>query len=341
MKKILINIAAITLLSVLTACQTSSSVAPIDESSEETTTSISEEDSSSLLPIIENQLYTENGLKVYFSEKGARIDKITWQDKQIAKDGFIAGRCANRIAGGTFQIDGVTYNVTKNDGANSLHGGGRSWQGAFGNATWTKVEQTFSSITYSLHSPDGEEGYPGNMDMTVKYELSEEGELTINYSATTDKDTICNPTNHLFIAINGNNSYDNINLWLNADYYTPLSNNIPTGQIASVVGTQFDYREEKAFDKNKNYDDNLVLNETGYREVASLKGLSLGIAVDVYTDRAGLQLYKDNAGNICLETQMFPDMINHPEFASYGTVILRKGETFASKTAYHFHAIDA
>ena len=140
---------------------------------------------------------------------------------KIAKDGFTVGRCANRIANGKFTLNGKEYNVTKNNGQHSLHGGGSSWQGPFANANWTKVNQTLTTITYSIHSPDKEEGYPGNMDMTVKYTLSESGELSIEYSATTDADTLCNPTNHLFIAINGseNRSYPNIELWIDKGDY--------------------------------------------------------------------------------------------------------------------------
>ena len=354
MKKYLVNILAVSLLAVLSSCgnkpQSPSEdlsseddvTSEIDVSSKEDVTSSEEITTSSedTHPKIDNQLYTDSGLKVYFNAKGARIEKITWGSKQIAKDGFTVGRCANRIAGGKCTIDGVEYQLTKNNNGNHLHGGGSSWQGPFANATWTKVEQTAYSITYSIHDAAGKEGYPGNMDMTVKYTLNEEGELSIEYKATTDATTLCNPTNHLFIAINGNNSYSNINLQISADNYTPLVNSLPTGAISPVAGTQFDYREEKAFD-GSNYDDNLVLNGTGYRKVASMKGTSLKMQVDVYTDRPGLQLYKDGSGNICLETQMFPDMINHPEFDEYGTVLLRPGEEFNSKTTYHFHEIKA
>lgn len=312
-----------------------------DKTSSKEKSSSSKATSSSVEGIRNNELYTESGLSIKFKSTGASIDKITWGDKQIAKDGFVVGRCANRIAGGQFKIDGTTYNVSKNDGNNSLHGGAgsgmNSWRGPFATKDWTKVSQTFNTITYSIHSSDGENGYPGNMDMTVKYTLSEEGELTIEYSATTDKATLCNPTNHLFISVNGNNSYDNIDLLVNADNYTPLNNKLPTGEIKSVEGTQFDYRTSKAFDKSKNYDDNYVLNGEGYRHVATLVGHTSFLAIKVYTDRPGLQLYKDGSGSICLESQMLPDAINHDNFES---PILRPGETFTSKTAYAFIPIN-
>ena len=310
-------------------------------SSSEQKTSSEASSSSEAQNYKENELSTSSGLVVKFKAEGASIDKITWQNKQIAKDGFVVGRCANRIANGKFTIDGTQYTADINSSPHSLHGGNgsgwNSWRGPFATATWTKVSQTASTITYSIHSNDGANGYPGNMDMTVKYTLSEEGALSIEYSATTDKATLCNPTNHLFIAINGNTSYDNIDLWINADKYTPLNNQIPTGDISSVTGTQFDYTTEKAFDKSKNYDDNLVLNGEGYRHVASLTGKTSYLKLNVYTDRPGLQLYKDGSGNICLETQMFPDAINHDNFED---PILRPGETFYSKTTYEFLAID-
>ena len=296
-------------------------------------------------PMVENQLSTDSGLVIKFKEQGASIDTIKWDNKQIAKDGFTVGRCANRIANGKFTLNGTEYNVSKNSGNHSLHGGTgtgmNSWRGPFATKNWTKVEQTASMIKYTIHSTDGENGYPGNMDMTVTYTLSQAGELQIQYTATTDKDTLCNPTNHLFMALNANTSYSNIDLQISADNYTPLQDQIPTGAIAPVEGTQFDYRAEKAFDGSKSYDDNYVLNGTGYRKVASMTGKTLGIKVDVFTDRAGLQLYKDGSGNICLETQQFPDMINHPEFASYGTTVLKANETFNSKTTYHFTKVTA
>ena len=362
MKKIFNVIVLFAFISALGACSSSNSVvdssfneessSEIEESSDEVISSKEESSSSekqssssssseATPSYKENELSTESGLVVKFKAEGASIDKITWKDKQIAKDGFVVGRCANRIANGKFTIDGVQYTADINSSPHSLHGGNgsgwNSWRGPFATANWTKVSQTASTITYSIHSNDGANGYPGNMDMTVKYTLSQEGELAIEYSATTDKATLCNPTNHLFIAINGNTSYDNIELWINADQYTPLNNQIPTGDISSVTGTQFDYTTEKAFDKSKNYDDNYVLNGEGFRHVATLTGNTSKLAVLVHTDRPGLQLYKDGSGNICLETQMMPDAINHEAFEN---PILRPGEEFYSKTSYTFLAID-
>ena len=359
MKCIIKNLVLISMLSLIIGCSSekeSQTITSIDNSSasssiEETSTeskqeskqesseanSSKESSKSEGSQLKENVLSTKDGLTIEFSNQGARINKITWNNQQIAKDGFTVGRCANRIAGGKFTLNGIQYNVTKNSGNNSLHGGSRNWQGPFATANWTKLEQTESTISFNIHSKDGDEGYPGNFDMTVQYTLSETGELSIEYTATTDKDTLCNPTNHLFMSLNGNRSDANHKLWIDADNYTPLNNDqIPTGEIKPVEGTKYDYREEKAFDNKQSYDDNYALNGEGYRKVATLTGTTLGIKVDVFTDRPGLQLYRDGQGNICLETQMFPDAINHDNFLS---PILKSDEIFYSKTSYCFSKI--
>ena len=348
MKKILARLALISFALITAACgnkgsssETSSSVEPSISSDTSTPSSNSLAPSSSDPKIVDNQLSAANGLKVYFKEQGARIDKIEFDGKQIAKDGFTVGRVANRIAGGKFTLNGTQYNVTKNDGNNSLHGGGRSWQGPFATSNWKKEEQTINSIKYSIVSQDKDNGYPGEMKMFVTYTLSETGELSIEYSATTTQDTLCNPTNHLFIDINGSRSYSNVKLQVAGSNYTPLQNQIPTGEVKSVSGTKFDYIDEKAFKSSESYDDNYVLDKEkgAFGKAATLTGTQY--KVDVYTDRPGLQLYKDGNGNICLETQMMPDAINHPEFDKYGTTVLKAGETFTSKTTYHFSKLGA
>lgn len=348
MKKILARLALISFALITAACgnkgsssETSSSVEPSISSDTSVSSSNSLTPSSSDPKIVDNQLSASNGLKVYFKEQGARIDIIEFDGKQIAKDGFTVGRVANRIAGGKFTLNGTQYSVTKNDGNNSLHGGGRSWQGPFATANWKKEEQTINSIKYSIVSQDKDNGYPGEMKMFVTYTLSETGELSIEYSATTTQDTLCNPTNHLFIDINGSRSYSNVKLQIAGSNYTPLQNQIPTGEVKSVSGTKFDYIDEKAFKSSESYDDNYVLDKEkgAFGKAATLTGTQY--KVDVYTDRPGLQLYKDGNGNICLETQMMPDAINHPEFDKYGTTILKAGETFTSKTTYHFSKVGA
>lgn len=348
MKKILARLALISFALITAACgnkgsssETSSSVEPSISSDTSVPSSNSLAPSSSNPKIVDNQLSAANGLKVYFKEQGARIDKIEFDGKQIAKDGFTVGRVANRIADGKFTLNGTQYSVTKNDGNNSLHGGGRSWQGPFATSNWKKEEQTINSIKYSIVSQDKDNGYPGEMKMFVTYTLSDAGELSIEYSATTTQDTLCNPTNHLFIDINGSRSYSNVKLQVAGSNYTPLQNQIPTGEVKSVAGTKFDYIDEKAFKSSESYDDNYVLDKAKdtFGKAATLTGTQY--KVDVYTDRPGLQLYKDGNGNICLETQMMPDAINHPEFDKYGTTVLKAGETFTSKTTYHFSKVGA
>ena len=355
MKKVLKNIFALASLVLVVGCSGNSQKSPfytssrLTTSSESATTSSQESTASSSskssnASFINNQLMTSSGLAVKFNAKGARIEKITYDDTQIAKDGFTVGRCANRIAKGKFTLNDTQYTLDTNNNGNHLHGGDgggmNSWQGPFANATWTKKEQTASTIEYTLHSDDGDHGYPGNLDVSVKYTLHEDGELAIEYHAKSDQDTIFNPTNHLFMSLNGNNSNANHKLQIRADNYTPLdSRQIPTGAISPVAGTDFDYTTERAFDTSKSYDDNYVLNGNGYRKVATLTGTVTNIKVDVWTDRAGLQLYKNGNSDICLETQMFPDMINHPEFADYGTTILRANESFYSQTSYCFSKI--
>ena len=340
MNKNIARLLVISLITLVSACggqpSNSSSVASSSSSTKQVSSS-SIVSSSSKKDYVDNQLSTNSGLVVKFKAEGATIDSIKWNNTTIADRGFVVGRCANRIAKGKCTINGQQYNLDINNNGNHLHGGNgsgmNSWRGPFATKNWTKVEQTLSTITYTIHSADGENGYPGNMDMTVKYTLSQQGELSIEYTATSDKDTLCNPTNHLFMTLNGDTSYNNIKLWINADNYTPLVNQVPTGEIASVTGTKFDYTTEKAFDGSKDYDDNLVLNGEGYRKVATMTGTSLGVKVDVFTDRPGLQLYKAGSGQICLETQMFPDAINQPNFTD---PILKAGEQFYSKTAYVF-----
>ena len=344
MKRIITRLLALSIITAISACggptnSANASKEPVQSSSssEEKSSSSSKKSSSSILDNKDVTLTTTSGLSIKFVSTGAAIDNVTFSGTKIAGNGFTVGRCANRIANGRFVLNGQTYNVAKNNGNDSLHGGDthNNWKGTIATSQWSKVEESTSSVAYTYYSADGENGYPGNMELTVKYTLNEENELLIEYTATTDKDTLCNPTNHLFIDISGNKSYNNLKLMVNADQYTPLNNGIPTGDFASVIGTQFDYRSEKTFDNSKKYDDNLVLNGSGYRHAASLS--SNRFKVDVSTDRPGLQLYKESNGNICLETQMMPDAINHEKFED---PILRAGETFYSKTTYSFSKVN-
>ena len=347
MKRKITYLFAIALVAAVSACAANpqnsssaeadeSSIPPISITSAPETSSSSSSSSKSSASALDNNpvtLTAANGLAIEFVNTGAAINSVKYGSTTIASNGFTVGRCANRIANGQFTLNGKTYNVSKNNGSDSLHGGDTrgNWKGTIATSQWSKIEQTTSSVTYTYHSADGENGYPGNMDLTVKYTLSQSGELLIEYSAVSDADTLCNPTNHLFIDISGSRSYSNLKLWIDADQYTPRNGNLPSGQIVSATGTQFDYTTEKTFDSSKSYDDNLVLNATEYAKVASLS--SAKYKVEVFTDRPGLQLYKENNGNICLESQMFPNAINVQAFED---PILRANKTFYSKTAYCF-----
>ena len=277
-----------------------------------------------------NRLESGDGLVIEFANRGAKIDSVNFDGTKIAENGFIAGRCANRIANATFQLNGQTYNLDKNNGQHHLHGGSRG----FGELDWTKVFQNENSITFGLDSPDGDMGYPGNMHIEVTYTLNEDNELTIEYNANCDASTLINPINHLYFELNGANGStgaSNHNLWIDADKYTPIdSGKIPTGEIADV-NSKFDFRTMKALTPNT-YDDNFVLNGEGFRKVASMYGTRTNIGVDVYTDRPGLQVYNTRS-QICLETQNFPDAIHHDNFPS---PVLRANERFYSKTMYAF-----
>ena len=310
--------------------QPSGSQGSSTDSSEHVPTQEELDDGRDLIP---DQLYTDDGFTIEFNAKGARISKMYYGALQIAKDGFIAGRCANRIKGASFELNGQTYKVDKNDGNNHLHGGSQG----FGEKTWTKVEQHPSSITYSYHSADGEMGYPGNLDIQVKYTLLNSGELIMEYSARSDADTLLNPTNHIWLSLNGANA-NNHTLWIDADNYTPRDSEIiPTGVIAPVEGTKYDFKEEDTpFVPSNRYDDNWVLNGTGFRKVCTLTGEESGIKCDISTDRPGLQMYNDNT-NIVLETQLYPDAIHHPDWPS---PILRANTDFYTKSIYAFSVVE-
>lgn len=281
-------------------------------------------------PVVDMQLSNDNGLLIKFDKKGAKISSVRLNDLKIAENGFVAGRVANRIANATFQLDGTTYNVNKNNGQHCLHGGAQG----FGEINWTKTSQTAYSIVFELDSRDGDQGFPGNLHVKTTYTLSDDGELTIEYEAKSDKKTLFAPTNHLYMNMNGveTNTWRNHSLWVNADTYTKAKSDlIPTGEIVSTVGTNLHYIEKTTYVGNN--DSNLVLKGEGYRKVAEMTGNTTGISVDVSTDMPGLQVYNDN-GHICLETQMFPDAIHHDNFPS---IVLDANTDYYSKTSYKFY----
>lgn len=275
--------------------------------------------------------------------------------------GAIVGRYGNRIAGGRFVLEGIEYDLTRNEGANQLHGGSNG----FNKVLWNVEEVNNNSIILSYDSPDGEEGFPGNVKITVEYKISDENEFQIYYSGTTDKTTVLNPTNHCYFNLtgtNGSNILDHI-VQIDADYITEINKEmIPTGNLIPLEGTPMDFRAPTAVGKNINadldqlklgsgYDHNYVLNKNNgsVRKVAEVYDPVSKRVLEVFTDQPGIQFYSGNHVNqitngkgnsayskhagLCLEAQGFPDSPNKPHFPS---VALRPGETYKQTTIYKF-----
>jgi len=252
--------------------------------------------------------------------------------------GAAVGRYANRIGGGSFVLDGRTHRLTRNEGGNTLHGGGRG----FDKRVWD-AEEVPDGVRLTLVSEDGEEGFPGRLEVSVTYTLDEDAALRIAYRATTDAPTVVNLTNHTYWNLAGADSGSALGheLRLAASLITPGDEwSIPTGEFVPVDGTRFDFREPKPV--GPGYDTNYVLEETGGEPVAELYDPASGRLLTVRTTEPGLQLYTaDHLGGepfvpcagIALETQHFPDSPNRPEFPS---TVLRPGEEFASTTVYGF-----
>lgn len=276
--------------------------------------------------------------------------------------GAIIGRYGNRIGKATFTLDGKAYHLDANDGANSLHGGSKGFHAQ----VWDAKQLSDSALQFSYTSPDMEGGYPGELKAVVTYTLTGDNELKIDYSATTDKATSVNLTNHAYFNLNGEGS-GTINdhlLMINADAITPVDSTlIPTGAIQPVANTPFDFRTPTAIGarvdsadeqlKNgKGYDHNFVLKDSSKTShlAATAYGPATGIFMEVYTTEPGLQFYggnfltgADKDGKhgksygyrtaFCLETQHFPDAPNKPNFAS---TILKPGTTYTTTTSYKF-----
>ena len=265
-------------------------------------------------------------------------------DEEFTKDprplGAICGRCANRIANAQFTLDGTTYQLSANRGRDHLHGGHKGFQRAEWRGRPFKGSTT-SGIVFEYTSPDGEEGYPGTLQATVTYTLTEKNELIVDYHATTDKATPVNLTQHAYFNLRGRGAGDVLGhrLHVNANGYTVLNDNLlPTGEIASVRGTPYDFRSTRALGEHipaSGYDINYALNRAakGLTHAARIEEPASGRTLDVDTTEPGMQLYTGDGSAFCLETQHFPDAVHHPNFPS---VILRPGSVFRSRTIFTF-----
>ena len=275
--------------------------------------------------------------------------------------GAVVGRYANRIAQGKFSIEGQEYILPINNGLHHLHGGIKG----FHDVVWTVDEVNPDSIILSYLSQEKEEGYPGNLHLTVIYTVTDENALRIQFRARTDKATVINVTNHAYFNLNGQGSGDILNhqLMINALHYTPVDETlIPSGNLASVEETPFDFRkadhigrrihdDDQQLRYGGGYDHNFVLDKKdGELDLAAIAtGDISGITLEVYTTEPGLQLYTGNFmkgvnkmkqgmtdiqfGGFCLETQHFPDSPNKPHFPS---TLLNAGEEFQSETIFRF-----
>ena len=318
-------------------------------------------------------LINKNGFAAKILDYGATIQSIIVPDKNgkpvdvvlghdtieeyVSGDCYLGatiGRVGNRIKEGRFELNGEKYELYINNGPNHLHGGKKG----FDSFVWdSKQEGDF--VVFSRTSPDGEEGYPGNLEISVKMGWKENS-FIIEYEAETDKDTIINFTNHSYFNLNGAGSGDIHNhiLEMNADRFTVCDENcLPTGELASVEGTAMDFRKAKTIGKDIDSNEPCVKLSGGYDSTfvisghpfAKATGDITGITLVADTDQPGVQLYTANfltdrngkcgfdygeRSAFCLETQHFPDSIHHPEWPS---TILKKGEKFHSFTTYTFN----
>lgn len=280
--------------------------------------------------------------------------------------GATVGRCANRTGYATFTLNGKTYHLNKNCGEHNLHSGPDSYSLRM----WTVKQVTDNSITFSLHSPDGDQGYPGALDVDVTYTLTEENAVQLDYCVTIDQDTPVNITNHSYFNLNGHDSGNILNhqLWVGADYYTGTDeNSITTGELIPVEGTPMDFRQKKAIGQDVEADYQALHWAGGYdhnwcidrydgqkfenrevRKVAELEANANQIKMEVYTDLPGVQVYISNALTqepgkrgvvyakrqaVCFETQYYPNAINHEHFEG---PVCKAGEYLKTRTIYKF-----
>ena len=323
-------------------------------------------------------LENKNGMKAEFIDYGAIIVSLFVPDKDGKLDdvvlgyddvaayeangcffGALIGRHGNRIGGASFELNGVTYELEKNDGENNLHGGTPGYH-----KVMYQVETSDDSVTFSRTSPHMEQGYPGNLDLSVTYTLTDDNELKITYTAKSDQDTLCNMTNHSYFNLKGHDGGEitDHNVWIKANGFTETSDDlIPNGTIVDVTGTPMDFRTKKAIGDEigadykplviaGGYDHNYALDKKSgaLEKVAELSEDRSGRTMEVYTDLPGMQLYTGNfiekengkggtvytkRNGVCFETQFFPNSIHVPSFDS---CVLKAGETFTTTTIYRF-----
>ena len=333
-------------------------------------------------------LYTltnQQGMEVCFTNFGGRIVSIMVPDKdgqlldiclghdsiadyirygyQGCNFGALIGRYGNRIKEGRFTLDGVEYQLPRNNDGNCLHGGGEV---AFHNRVWQAQPINDNSIAFCTVSEDGEDGFPGTLRVKVIYTLTDDNAIRIDYEATTDKPTIINLTNHCYFCLSGDPSRDVMDeiLYLNAEAYTPVDGNVAvTGEVARVENTPFDFRTPTRIGERINdtthqqiingrgYDHNWILATDG--DLNAVAGVlydpTTGIEMSIHTDQPGVQFYAGNfldgsfmgksgvayprRSGLCFETQHFPDSPNQPSFPS---TTLRPGETYTTTTIYKF-----
>ncbi len=269
--------------------------------------------------------------------------------------GATVGRVANRIRSASFILNGKNYALSVNQPDGGHHHGGIT---GLDKKTWAVAAQSPNSITLQTTLADGEEGYPGKMEIAVEYALKENA-LQITYRAKSDKDTLFSPTNHTYFNLDGGGSVEDHLLQIHASFYTPVTPSLdPTGEILSVEGSPLDFRKEKPIGlqiedpaeqmrRAEGYDHNFCLDGEGFRLAAVARSPKSGIRMECFTDRPGLHLYTANGlfaqtskiGPLgprmafCLETQGYPNAANHPQFPS---VALKAGEEFESVTRYRF-----
>lgn len=305
-------------------------------------------------------------LKLYVPDKDGKTQDVvlgyeTLEDYENGGDslGATVGRVANRIGMAEFELNGKKYELTKNDnGENTLHGG----IDFYNKRMWDVKEEDDTHVVFALVSPDGDQGFPGEVKIEVSYTITEENELKIHYHAIPDQDTLLNMTNHSYFNLSGHASGTawNAKVWIDADAFTETDAElIPTGTVVPVEGTPMDFRKEKVVEKEigadytplklaGGYDHNWVLNGKGFRKAASAESEETGIKMEVYTDLPGIQFYSGNflAGSkgkegavyekgygICFETQYFPDAIHKENFES---PITKAGEVYDTTTVYKF-----